>query len=337
VTLLARILTCGFVVFDILATDLPKFPEPGEWVAAPPGIKFSLGGHPANVSVDLKQLNLKKGDVRVALACGMDMFGDFVQNFLRSRGVVGRLQRVKDAPTGISLLLVKKGEDKAVVGMLGANLFLDFNYVMRAVRESKPKILYVASGILGNFDFRLKDLLEYCYNNNIRTVLDLTRPYQKEWNYSHPALPYVDVLHSNVQELQGITGQLNPLDGLRWVAKMGVKFPIVSDGKYGSTVLFKGKFIKQPAFDVKVIDPTGAGDAMCAGTTRKFLDIIETGKSLNDLTVQEATEILLFAQAAGGACVEEIGTTTGVNTEHVNRILDQQREIVLSKTTIMDS
>lgn len=335
--LLARILTCGFVVVDILAAELPKFPEPGEGILAPLGIKISLGGHPANVSVDLKQLNLKKGDVRVALSVGKDMFGDFIQDFLRSRGVVGRLQRVKDAPTGISLLLIKKGEDKAVVGMLGANLFLDFDYVMHAVKGSNPKILYVASGILGNFDFRLKDLLEYCYNNNIRTVLDLTRPYQKEWNYSHPALPYVDVLHSNIQELQGITGQLDPLDGLRWAAKRGVKFPIVSDGKYGSTVLFKDKFIKQPAFDVKVIDPTGAGDAMCAGTARKLLDIIETGRSLKDLTIQEASEILLFAQAAGGACVEEIGTTTGVNVEHVNRLLGQQGKILLSKTTIMDA
>ncbi|MGD0329705.1 MAG: carbohydrate kinase family protein [Nitrososphaeria archaeon] len=334
---MARIFTCGFVVVDILAAGLPKIPEPGEGIPAPLGIKFSLGGHPANVSVDLEQLDLKRGDVRVALAAGRDMFGDFIQGFLRSRGVVGRLQRVKDAPTGISLLWIKTGEDKRVVIMLGANLFLDFNYVMRAVRECRPKILYVASGVLGNFDFRLKDLLEYCHNNNIRTVLDLTTPYQKEWNYSHSALPYVDVLHSNVEELQGITGQLNPLDGLRWVAKMGVKCPIVSDGKNGSTLLFKGKFIKQPAFDVKLIDPSGAGDAMTAGTVRKLLDVIEAGRSIEDLTVQEAAEILLFAQATGGACVEEIGTTPGVNTEHVNRILDQQRETVLSKTTIVES
>jgi sugar/nucleoside kinase (ribokinase family) len=333
VILLAKILTCGFVFVDILAPELPKIPEPGEAITTPQGIKISLGGHPANVSVDLKQLNLKKGDVRVALAVGRDMLGDFVQDFLRSRGVVGRLQRVENAPTGISILLVKKGEDKANVGMLGANLFLDFDYVMRAVKESEPKILYVASGILGNFDFRLKDLLKYCFNNNIRTILDLARPYEKEWNYSHPALPYVDILHSNVQELQGITGQSDPLDGLRWAADRGIKFTIVSDGKYGSTVLFKNRFIKQPAFNVEAIDPTGAGDSMCAGTARKLLDIIEARRRLEDLNVQEAAEILLFAQAAGAACVGEIGTTTGVTTERVNRIIAEQGKAILSKTT----
>jgi len=332
----AKVLTTGFIVADILATDLPKLPEPGEGIIAPPGIKISLGGHPANVSVDLRQLGLKKGEVRVALAVGRDMFGDFVQNFLRSRGVVGRLQRVKDASTGISLLLVKKGEDKAVVGQLGANLFLDFNYVMRALRESKPEILYIASGILGDFDFRLKELLEYCRDNYIHTVVDLTRPYKKEWTYSHPALPYVDILHSNVQELRGITGQNGQKDGLRWLIKKGVKFPIVSDGKYGSMILFKDKFVKQPAFDVRVIDPTGAGDAMCAGTVRKLLEIVEGGRSLEALSIQEATEILLFAQASGAACVEEIGTTTGVTTERVNKILKEQGKTILSKTTVED-
>jgi len=333
---LAKIMTTGFVVTDILATELPRLPGPGEGVIVPPGIKVSLGGHPANVSVDLRQLGLKKGEVRTALAVGDDMFGDFVQKFLRSRGVTGRLQRVTGASTGISLVLVVKGQDKAIVGQFGANLYLDFNYVMSALRASKPKILYVASGILGEFDLKLKDLLEYCFRNRIHTVVDLARPYGKEWNYSHPALPYMSVLHSNVQELQGITGQIGQKDGLKWLVERGVKFPIVSDGKHGSMILFKDKLIKQPAFDVNVIDPTGAGDAMCAGTARKLLDIVEDGRSIEELNIQEAKEILLFAQAAGAACVEEIGTTTGVTTEHVNRILKEQGERILSRTTVED-
>ncbi|MGQ9782163.1 MAG: carbohydrate kinase family protein [Nitrososphaeria archaeon] len=327
-------MTTGFVVTDILATELPKLPAPGEGVIVPPGIKVSLGGHPANVSVDLRQLGLKRGEVRTALAVGDDMFGDFVQDFLRSRGVIGRLQRVKGTSTGISLVLVVKGQDKAIVGQFGANLFLDFDYVMRALKESKSKILYVASGILGDFDLKLKDLLEYCHRNGVHTVVDLTRPHGKDWSYSHPALPYMSVLHSNVQELQGVTGQKEQKDGLKWLVEKGVKFPIVSDGRCGSMVLFKGNFIKQPAFDVNAIDPTGAGDAMCAGTIRKLLDIVEGGGSIEKLTVQEAKEILLFAQAAGAACVEEIGTTTGVTMERVSKILKEQGERILFKTIV---
>ncbi len=231
-------------------------------------------------------------------------------------------------------MLVKKGEDKAVTITLGANLFLDYNYVISSLREAKPKVLYVASGILGDFDFRLAELLEFCQKNHVHTVVDLANFYQKEWNYSHPALPYVSVLHSNVQEIRGITGNIEPIEGLRWLEKKGVKLPMVSDGKFGATAFFKGKFIRQPAFNVNAVDPTGAGDAMCAGTAKKLLEAIECGKALEDLSIQEVAELLLFAQAAGAACVGEIGTTTGVTLERINQILREQGRNVLSQTVV---
>lgn len=331
---MTKIFACGFIVLDILATDLSYLPKPGEAVIASNGIKFWIGGHPANMSVDLMQMGLEEGDVRVALAVGKDLQGDFCSNFLRARGVKGQLQRVENAQTGISLVLVKKGEDKAVTITLGANLSLDYNYVISSLKDTKPKILYVASGILGDFDFRLAELLEFCQKNHIHTIVDLANPYQKEWNYSHPALPYINVLHSNVKELRGITGKIESIDGLRWLSNKGVKLPIVSDGKFGAIAFFKGKFIKQPAFNVNAVDPTGAGDAMCAGTAKKLLEAIECGKALEDLNIQEVTELLLFAQAAGAACVGEIGTTAGVRIERINQILKEQGEKVLSQTVV---
>ena len=333
---LVKVMTTGFVFVDILATELPRLPEPGEHVLAPPGIKVSLGGHPANVAVDLRQLGLNEGEVRVALAVGDDMFGSFVQDFLRSKGLLGKLQQVKGVSTGISIILVKKGKDKAIVGHHGANHFLDYNYVMDTLKVSRPKILYVAAGILGDFDLRLKDLLEYCNNNSILTIVDLAQPYGKDWSYSYPALPYITVLHSNVKELKGLTGQEKWRDGLKWLKEKGVMLPIVSDGGNGAMTIFKDKYIVQPAFNVNVIDPTGAGDAMCAGIAKKLLDLLENGHNLEDLNIQEVKELLLFAQATGAACVEEIGATTGVTIERANRILGSQGEKVLAMTISED-
>ncbi|MEM3561485.1 MAG: carbohydrate kinase family protein, partial [Nitrososphaerota archaeon] len=162
---MTKIMTTGFVFVDILATELPMIPGPGEHVLAPPGIKIWIGGHPANVAVDLRQLGLRRGEVRTALAVGDDIFGDFVQKFLRSKGVSCRLQRVKNTSTGISLILVIKGKDKAIVGNHGANHFLDYDHVMQSLKDFNPEILYVASGILGEFDLKLKELLEHCATN----------------------------------------------------------------------------------------------------------------------------------------------------------------------------
>ncbi|MEM3504086.1 MAG: PfkB family carbohydrate kinase [Thermoproteota archaeon] len=331
---MTRVMTTGFVFVDILATELPMIPGPGERVLVPPGIKIWIGGHPANVAVDLIQLGLRKEEVRTVLAVGDDLFSDFVQKFLRSRGVTYRLQRVKNTSTGISLILVIKGKDKAIVSDHGANHFLEYNHVMQSLKDFNPDVLYVASGILGEFDLKLKELLEHCAINDIFTVVDLRHPYGKDWSYSYSALPFIDVLHSNVKELSGITGKNELKDGLRWLSKKGVKFPIVSDGENGAIGLFKDKFIIQPAFNVRAIDPTGAGDAMCAGVIRKLSDIVNKRKRIEDLSVEEAKEILLFAQAAGAVCVEEIGTTKGVTIERVNNIIKEQGEEIRSKTVI---
>ena len=48
----------------------------------------------------------------------------------------------------------------------------------------------------------------------------------------------------------------------------------------------------------------------------------------------ELIETLLFAQAAGAACVESIGTTTGVSLKRVEELLKSQGEHVLSLTQI---
>jgi fructokinase len=332
---LTKVMTTGFVFVDILATELPMIPGPGEQVMVPPGIKIWLGGHPANVAVDLRQLSFK-GEVRTVLSIGDDLFGDFVQRFLASKGVNATLQRVKNIQTGISIILVIKGRDKANIVDYGANIFLDYHNVMHSLQDFKPEILYVASGILGDFDLMLKDLLEYCEHRNILTVVDLVHPYGKDWSYSHSALPFVSVLHSNVKELEGITGQKGLKEGLKWLEEKGVKFPIVTDGGNGVTAFFKDKYIIQPAFNVKAIDPTGAGDAFCAGMIRKISELVKRGKKIGDLSVEDAKRILLFAQAAGAACVGEIGTTKGVTIERVKHIIKEQGMEILSKTIVRD-
>jgi sugar/nucleoside kinase (ribokinase family) len=64
-----------------------------------------------------------------------------------------------------------------------------------------------------------------------------------------------------------------------------------------------------PAFRVKEVDPTGAGDVFDAA----FLVSLLSGKTLRDSA--------LFANAAGALKVTRIGPTSGPSREEVERFL----------------
>ena len=329
-----EVLASGFITVDIISAGLDKIPEPGELVFAPLGVRIRLGGHPGNVSVDLVQMGLEAGVVGAAAAVGKDPMRDFVKKVLESKGVTAFLQEVDDAETGKTVILVVKNEDRRYINEPGANLHLSYDFVLNALKRVKPRIFYIASGLLGDFDYRVWELLRECKENGILTVVDLVRPFGKEWDFIHPALQYSDVLHCNVSELEGITGGLALEDGIKWLVKRGVKLPVISDGERGLTAYFSERIIRQPSFKVNVVDPTGAGDALCAGIVYKLLMSARSGKRLEDLSLEEVVDMLLYGQASGAACVEEIGTTPGVTAKRIREILEEQSEKVMSQMRI---
>ena len=325
-------LAIGFVVVDILATDLPRLPRPGELLFAPHGIRLWIGGHPANVSVDLVQLGLR--DVGVVVPVGEDMLGGFIENFLHSHGVSCYIQRVKEAGTGRTIVLGISGEERSFISDVGANQHLSLSHVESILSEFKPRICYLACGILGEFDYEAWRVLKKAREMDAITFLDVVKPLGKNWDFIHPALPYANILHSNLDELAGITGKKDHVDGLRWLSERGVILPITTSGEHGLTAYFKGRIISQPAFKAKPIDTTGAGDALSAGIITKLHHLISAGKSLETLTMDEVVDMLLFGQAAGAACVEAIGTTAGVKSERVETLIKEQGEQVKSQTKI---
>lgn len=329
-----RILASGFAVLDIIAAGIDRLPNPGETVFAPLGIKFWIGGHPVNLSVDLMQLGCRRGDVGIAVAIGEDLGGEFIRRKLEESGIITFLQVVKGEDTSKTIVLVLKGRDRSFIGFPGANLHLDPDHVINSIKKFSPDIFYIACGILGGFDNVLGEILSSCHQQGILTFMDVTRPYGKSWDFIYDALKHVDILHVNTSELRSITMCDNVEEGLRKLHDLGVRLPIVTDGEAGVIALHMGKYVQQPGFKVDVIDPTGAGDAFCAGLLKKIYEKEIRRSGLSNLKHDELIEMLLFAQAAGAACVGSIGTTTGVSLKRVVELLKSQGERVLSLTQI---
>ncbi|MEM2739689.1 MAG: carbohydrate kinase family protein [Candidatus Bathyarchaeia archaeon] len=315
------ILTTGILVVDIIAAGLPRIASQGELLYVTDGITVTLGGHAGNVSVDLIQLGVKIGDVYLASVVGRDIFGDFVERFLLERGVKVRFMRV-DSPTSKNVILVVKGEDRRFHVDVGSNLFLDGGFIEEAIDEVKPSIFYIGGvGMLGRFDDYLPCILDRARSIGATTLLDIVAPYGRDWCFFRNIVGCSDIFHCNSLEVYRITGEEDTLNALKFLRRLGCKLPVITMGDKGLLAFFKDMLIHIPAFKVDTVDPTGAGDAFCAGLIFK---LNEKPGPIDNYTVGEIVDGLVFGSASGAACCTAKGTTTNVKKEIVDAILDAQ-------------
>jgi len=89
-----------------------------------------------------------------------------------------------------------------------------------------------------------------------------------------------------------------------------------------------------------VVDPTGAGDAFCAGIMFKlarepFRSILGRKNQLSNLALNHWKEILTYASACGAACCTALGTTTAVKPPIIHEMMREQSERFTSKIAIL--
>lgn len=331
------LVTCaGILISDIIAANLPRVSDPGELTFTPDGIKLCIGGHSANVSVDLIKLGLPEGEVSSVGAIGEDLFGDFIENELRKHRVITHLERMREVGTSINLILVVKGQDRRFHVDVGANWRLDPEHVRAILRQETPLIFYVgATGLLGRFDEQLADILREAKMLNCITFVDPIAPYKHGWHPLLSALKWIDILHCNDVEASGMTGEKELEEAMEVLLKQGANLAVVTTGERGLVARTEKMTLNMPAFRVPTIDPTGAGDAFCAGMIYRLIQIMRRKRlGILEMPAEDLTRILLEGEAAGAACVTDIGTTTAVARENVDKLLKEQGAKVLKNTLI---
>lgn len=331
-----EVLTSGFIVADMILAELPKIAEPGHLVFAQKGVKLTVGGHPCNVSVDLIQLGLEKGSVGIAGAIGRDVFGGFIRSTLEEKGVVTYLTELADVGTTKNIALVVKGEDRRFHLDLGASWHLDPDFVSSRILKVKPRIFYAASGLCGEFDERLGEVLKIAKKAGCLTFVDMVEPYGRQWDYIVKHLDYADFFHCNDIELKNIFRTNDLESAIRAVIERVNIVTFVTLGERGALAALKnGECVRQYGFKVEVVDPTGAGDAFSAGIIYTLLTD-EKLKSSSKIQTEDLKRLLISGQAAGAACVTGVGTTTNVTRENFNLIMNLQGEEILDSTEVLE-
>jgi sugar/nucleoside kinase (ribokinase family) len=130
------------------------------------------------------------------------------------------------------------------------------------------------------------------------------------------ALPELDYLLPNAEQVLGLSGQTGLEDGCQALLERGVGCVAVTDGPRGALVADGSGVERVPAFAVDVVDTTGCGDAFSAG----FLRGLSLGLARRD--------------AAALGCAAAGFVAGGLGSDHGTFTLGDAQELVASGPVI---
>ena len=260
-----RIAVVGSANTD-LTTFIDRFPKPGETIF---GERFDLGfgGKGANQAVAAK---LCGAEVFMVARVGSDLFGSAtIQNFQRLGIDASHVRQVEGVSSGVAPIFVDSSGQNRIIVVKGAN-----DTLKPADVDAASEVLKNVDCIVLQFEIPLETVyytIQFAHNNRIRCILN-PAPAQP---VDIKALSDLDYFVPNESEAETITGlpvhNLN--DAKRSAEKLlasGIRRVIVTLGANGSLLAGREGMEHVPAFAVKSVDSTGAGDAFI-GSFATFL------------------------------------------------------------------
>jgi ribokinase len=251
-----RIAVIGSANID-LTTFSDRFPKAGETIF---GQKFDLGfgGKGANQAVASR---LCGAEVFMVARVGSDLFGPAtIENFKKLGIDATHVKQIEGVSSGVAPIFVEPNGQNRILVVKGANDLL------------KPADVDAASGLLKTVDCMVLQFeipletvyysVAFAHKNGIRCIVNPAPAQPVDLN----ALAGLDYFVPNESEAETIIGMpvRNVEDAKKCAEKLlsgGVKRVILTLGANGSLLAGRDGIEHIPAFSVKSVDSTGAGDA----------------------------------------------------------------------------
>lgn len=251
-----RIVVVGSSNTDMVV-KAPRIPGPGETVL---GGRFVLaaGGKGANQAVAAARLGCT---VTLVARLGRDLFGRQTEENLRHEGIdTAHLVWDDVTPSGVALIMVSAEGENAIAVAPGANGELTPANVERA----EPAIA-AAQVLLVQLEVPLQAVeraVELARRHGVRTILNPAPATQ----VTDELLRQVDLLTPNEHEAallagMGTEGEEGAERAAQALLARGVRAVVVTLGRRGALIATAEGLERVPAFRVKPVDTTGAGDA----------------------------------------------------------------------------
>jgi sugar/nucleoside kinase (ribokinase family) len=299
----SKVLCSGILVADIFVPPMAALPGAGE-LRATEDFLLDTGGCAANVATGLARLGVS---CAVNGLVGSDVFGDFVANDLRSKGVdIFGIRRSASASTSKTVILPVVGEDRRFIHTFGANA--EFTCDDIALNALAPGSIFYLGGflIMPALDAgKVADQFRIARGQGVTTVLDVVVPVgsgESSMRLLEQILPHTDYFLPNDEEAHALTGESDPLQQAKRFLAAGCGTALITQGKGGTLLLSETEHYEAGVFPIDFVDGSGSGDAFTAGF-------------ITGLAEQwDMAETLRFASAIGASACTKLGCTTGVFT-----------------------
>ena len=279
-----NILVIGSLNMD-LVINTDRMPQAGETIHGK-GFAHFPGGKGANQASACARAG---GNVKMLGKVGDDAYGDILLKNLSQDGVnINGIEREKIS-TGVAVITVFNGENSIILDK-GANGLVDRDYIDRHIDA-----IDWADYIIMQYEIPMETVVYVAQivKSKGKTLIIDPAPMMDA-----PSELYrmADIILPNETETAQLVGEGN--DDEASVKKMyglGCKNVIMTLGKKGSIYYNGENMINQPAYKVKAIDTTGAGDCFTGSMVAALA---------SDKTMEEALE---FASKASAIAVGRRG------------------------------
>ena len=279
------------------------------------------GGAPANVAVALARLGVP---VQLCAVVGRDPFGFRLREQLQDEGVDTRaLRMTSEAATSLALAWTNsRGDGEFQLLRMADRMLTGRDVEVAKVWEAAAIVAGSVAladtgsrgGVVAALDLAVSNMVPVVFDLNLRPTL--WKSMQQVRSVIEQFLFSARVIKVSLDDARGVWGDETPEAVFDRLAQYPARTIVLTDG--GRSVWYKNERERPrelPAFEVSVVEPTGAGDAFTAALTARML-------ARYWMPAEEAD--IRFAMAAGALATMKAGAWPGLPTARAIEAFLQQ-------------
>jgi sugar/nucleoside kinase (ribokinase family) len=288
-----RIVCLGVHVLDVLVRPVTEIPA-GQGGALVEEIRITPAGTAGGTAVTLAKLGAA---VASAGAIGSDALGQTLVGLLEGFGVdTDLLLRRDGVQTSASVLPIRPDGSRPALHVVGANAtYTSADAPWEAIAAATHLHLGAPEFMGGE---EAAKILAFARKHGVVTSADLLAPGEQAGaihDWVAPMFAHLDYLMPNDEQVLGLSGADDLVEGCRALVAEGVGCVAVTAGADGAVIVDAEDVERVGAFAVDVVDTTGCGDAFSAG----FLRGLSLGRARFNAAVLGCASAALVAQGLG--------------------------------------
>ena len=288
-----------------LVMNVDKMVQVGETILAKSFKKIS-GGKGANQAVAASRLG---ANVSMIGKLGNDDNGDEIYKCLQSDNINTQNIFHDDVnPTGMAIISVNAEGNNSIVVVPGSNM----NITKEDIQKCRATIIN-SEVIVAQFETPIESTMEAFKIAKINGVMTVLNPAPAS-RICDELMGLTDIIIPNETEAESITNiKVENLETAKKAAEKflnkGVKYVIITLGDKGAALISKQQSILIPAYKIKAVDTTAAGDGFIGALVTKLNISVGDNNMFNALK-----EAIQFGNKVSSLIVQKQGAQTSLPT-----------------------